>query len=77
MELGETAGYITHRLKTAGVSNPLFTEDAVEIIHEYSGGVARKVNNVCTACLLDAFAQRKSLVDDRMVRVILDNEFAS
>lgn len=77
MELAETAGYITHRLKTAGVTSPLFTEDAVEIIHEHSGGVARKVNNVCTACLLDAFAQRKSLVDDRMVRVILDNEFAS
>lgn len=76
MELAETAGYIVHRLKVAGVTNPLFTEDAVELIHEYSGGVARKVNNVCTACLLNAFAQRKQLVDDRMVRTILDNEFA-
>jgi type II secretory pathway predicted ATPase ExeA len=76
MEREETHDYIQHRLKVAGVTNPLFTEDAVDLIHEYSGGIARKVNNVCTACLLDAFAQRRNLVDDRMVRTILDNEFA-
>lgn len=76
MELDETRGYITHHLKIAGVQNVLFTEDAVEVIHEYCGGIARKINNVCTACLLDAFARRKSLVDDHMVRVVLENEFA-
>lgn len=36
------------------------------LIHEYSGGMARKVNNVCVACLLDAFTGRKALIDDRM-----------
>ncbi|MFA7014004.1 MAG: AAA family ATPase [Desulfobacterales bacterium] len=75
MELEETRGYIAHHLKIAGVQNALFTENAVEVIHEYSGGIARKINNVCTACLLDAFARRKSLVDDHMVRVVLENEF--
>lgn len=75
MEFEETKDYITHHLKIAGVQNSLFTEDAVEVIHEYCGGIARKINNVCTACLLDAFARRKTLVDDRMVRVVLENEF--
>ena len=60
MEIQETMGYITHHLKIAGVHNSLFTEDAVEVIHEYCGGIAR----------------RKTLVDDRMVRVVLENEFA-
>ena len=75
MDLGETTGYIDHHLKIAGVQNQLFTEDAYEVVHEYCGGIARKVNNVCTACLLDAFAQRKNLIDDRMVKVVLENEF--
>lgn len=77
MEPEETAKYIGHHLKVAGVQNSLFTEDAVEVIHEYCGGIARKVNNVCVACLLDAFAARKNLIDDRMVKVVLENEFAA
>jgi general secretion pathway protein A len=77
MEQNETAGYIAHNLKISGVQNPLFTEDAIEVIHEYCGGIARKINNVCTACLLDAFAQRKTLIDDRMVKIVLENEFAT
>ncbi len=76
MDMAETKGYIGHHLKIAGVQNPLFTEDAMDEIHEFCGGIARKVNNVCTACLLDAFAQRKNLIDDRMVKVVLENEFA-
>ena len=76
MDLGETTGYIGHHFKIAGVRSQIFTEDAVYVIHEFSGGIARKVNNVCTACLLDAYAQRKNLIDDRMVKVVLENEFA-
>jgi len=77
MEQSETAKYIDHHLKVAGVQNALFTEDAIEVIHEYCSGIARKVNNVCVACLLDAFAGRKTLIDDRMVKVVLENEFAA
>ncbi|MCL4513996.1 MAG: AAA family ATPase [Firmicutes bacterium] len=77
MEKQETKGYISHHLKIAGVTNPLFTDDAIEVIHDFTGGIARKVNKVCTACLLDACTQRKILIDDRMVRVVLDNEFAA
>jgi type II secretory pathway predicted ATPase ExeA len=76
LEAQETAQYITHHLQVAGVKSPLFTEEAVHRIHEYSGGIARKVNNVCTACLLDAFAQRKVLIDDYIVKVVWENEFA-
>ena len=31
---------------------------------------------VCTACLLDAYAKRENLIDGRMVKVVLENEFA-
>jgi hypothetical protein len=39
--------------------------------------IARKVNSVYTACLSDAYAARITLIDDRMVKVVLENEFAS
>ena len=64
-------------LKIAGVQNPLFAEDAVEVIHEFCSGIARKVNGIYTSCLLDACAQRKTLIDDRMVKMVLENEFAA
>lgn len=76
MEPQETAQYIAHHLAVAGVSHALFTEDAIAVIHTACGGIARKINTVCSACLLDAFAQRKKLVDDQMVNIVLENEFA-
>lgn len=75
MSQGETTGYVQHHLKVVGVERAVFTDDALHLIHEYSGGIARKINNLCTSCLLHAFAKSKSLVDDRMVRVVLENEF--
>ena len=75
MTQNETAGYVQHHLKVVGVDRAVFTDDALYLIHEYSGGIARKINNLCTSCLLHAFAKSKSLVDNRMVRVVLENEF--
>lgn len=57
----ETADYIRHHLNVAGVQANLFTDDAIEIIHEFSGGIARKINNLRTSCLLDAYLRRKTL----------------
>ena len=61
----------------AGVHNPVFTDDALEAIHDFTQGIARKTNNICTSCLLQAFAGRKNLVDDHLVNVILENEFSA
>ena len=75
MKQSETLEYVKHHLKVAGVERAIFTDDALCLIHELSGGIARKVNNVCTSCLLHAFAKTKDLIDDRMVRIVLENEF--
>lgn len=71
----ETVAYIQHQLKVVGVDRSVFTDDAMHLIHEYSGGIARKINNLSTSCLLHAFAKSKSLIDDHMVRIVLENEF--
>lgn len=67
----ETKGYIEHHLKVAGAHRPLFSDDAIQLIYQFSKGIPRKINNLCTACLLDGFLEEKSVVDVATVRKAL------
>jgi putative secretion ATPase (PEP-CTERM system associated) len=59
MDLGETKSYIEHRLKTVGWSgNPGFDENAVEAIHNYTGGIPRKINSLCDRLLLMGYLEK-------------------
>ena len=53
----------------------MFTERAVGAIYEYSKGVARKINKVGTACLMHAAQRQTKLIDDHVVRMIIEDEF--
>jgi hypothetical protein len=50
----ETAGYLRHHLTLAGRSDPLFTEDAINLIHTSARGKPRSVNNLALAALIAA-----------------------
>lgn len=76
MDRAETQEYILHHLKIAGATGAIFTDAAIDVIYEYSGGIARKVNNVCQASLLHAALGQKRLIDDHMIKVVIENEFA-
>ncbi len=46
--------------------------EAKELIHDYSGGVPRQINNIATACLINAAAHghkkiSEALVNDTMI----------
>ncbi|MGH2578895.1 MAG: ExeA family protein, partial [Actinomycetota bacterium] len=45
MDLEETAGYVRHHLALAGRSDPLFSDDAIALIHQTARGLPRAVNN--------------------------------
>jgi type II secretory pathway predicted ATPase ExeA len=68
MTAPETAGYITHHLRLAGRSDPLFSDDAVERVHQASRGFPRAVNNLALQGLVAAYANRSALVDDKAAR---------
>ncbi|MDH4049462.1 MAG: AAA family ATPase [Gammaproteobacteria bacterium] len=62
----ETREYIAHRLSIAGRTDPgLFTDEAFELIHRYTGGVPRLINTLCDTALLCAFADEKDTVDGK------------
>ncbi len=66
----ETAGYIEHRLKVAGLEEGrrLFTPPACDEVHRISGGLPRAVNNVCDLALLSGFIEKKKEIDADVIR---------
>ncbi len=74
LERKETEGYIGKHLENAGRSLELFSDAAIDVIHEYTGGIARKINNVCTSGLLYAMSQKKRVIDDHMIIHIIEME---
>jgi len=67
LDLKDTIGYIIHRLKVAGRDTPIFTEKAMESIHEHTGGIPRRINRLCDICLLSGLGRHLEQIDDSVV----------
>jgi len=67
----ETATYIDFQLKQSGGSEKLFESATKELIHDYSGGIPRQINNLATACLLQAAAENAARVTEPVLRQTL------
>lgn len=76
MEEEEVAAYIAHRLQVAGwQGRPDFTEDAFPLIHQASGGVPRRLNQLMGRVLLHAALSGRDLIDAALIgSVIADAE---
>ncbi len=71
----ETAAYIAKHLAAVKTPGEIFTLAASGVIHEYCEGLPRKINKVATACLMAAPGQNLKLIDDHLVRVVIESEF--
>jgi len=63
----QTVAYIDFRLRTAGAPDPLIVAEAKRLIHDYTGGLPRQVNNLATACLLNAASHDLQQIDEDLV----------
>ncbi|HAH19986.1 MAG: hypothetical protein A2Y00_07240 [Omnitrophica WOR_2 bacterium GWF2_43_52] len=69
----ETSGYIRHRLKVAGSKEPIFHEDSLEEIYRFSGGIPRRINNICDMALLIGYSKKLTGIDKKIItEVALD-----
>ena len=60
----ETIEYIAHRLEVAGAEGrKIFTDEALDAVFRYVGGVPRLINILCDTALLCAFAEDHNTVD--------------
>jgi general secretion pathway protein A len=55
--------YVNHRLGVARGKSELFTQDALNSLYIYSGGIPRLINIICDRALLGAFVLQKEVVD--------------
>lgn len=60
----ETRFYIEHRLQLVGWNGvPYFRPEAFPIIHEFAGGIPRRINTLCDRLLLSGFLAGKEGFD--------------
>jgi len=76
MDCSQVSAYITCHLDYSGQASEIFTHAAIEEIFKFSGGLARLVNKVCTQCLIFGAQQEKRLIDDHMVKLIIQSELS-
>ncbi len=62
--------YIEHRLERAGRNEPIFTDDAYEIIFAHSKGTPRLINRVCKLALKAGETHQLEIIDAALVREI-------
>lgn len=58
----ETAAYVEHRMRAAGAGKAVFSSEALETLHELSGGVPRRINRLCDLALLIGYAEELDVV---------------
>ena len=63
----QTSAYIDSRITLAEGSVKIFDPEAKELIHDYTGGVPRQINNVATACLINAASRTQKKITETMV----------
>jgi type II secretory pathway predicted ATPase ExeA len=70
----QSGEYITQHLRYAEGSSDIFTDKAVDEIYKYSAGAPRAINKVCTHALMFASQRAKKLIDDHMIKTVIDLE---
>jgi type II secretory pathway predicted ATPase ExeA len=74
MDRAELDAYMRAHLVYAGGKDEIFTDAAINELHKYSAGAARAVNKAATHCLMYAAQRGKKLIDDSMVKSVIDAE---
>jgi hypothetical protein len=69
LDLQETIGYVKHQAQVAGhKTGTLFTDDALQRVFEYTKGIPRRINQVCTTALMAGLIDQKSVLDESTIR---------
>ena len=63
----ETESYIRHRLSVCGGNTEIFAPEAIAAIHERSGGIPRRINQLCDVSLLTGYGRQSSSVTREIV----------
>ena len=69
-----TAAYVAHRLRMAGRSAPIFTEQAIKLIFDFTRGTPREINNLCDVALLVGYTKRVREIGEKIVAEVIKDQ---
>lgn len=72
----QTTEYIKTHMTYAGSEKEIFSESAIDDIFKFSGGISRLINKACTSSLMYGAQNHKSIIDDRMVKLVIECELS-
>ena len=73
LDAGSVRGYIAHRLRVAGARSTPFTQAATDLIHEATGGIPRRINQLCDLAMVYAFTNGQRSIIRFTVQQVLDD----
>ncbi len=73
LDAGDVREYVVHRLRVAGATHDIFTEQAMIALAARSGGVPRLVNNLAVQALFVGAMRGLTRVDERLVHDVADD----
>jgi type II secretory pathway predicted ATPase ExeA len=74
LDRSETEMYISSHLDYADGRRDIFTDKALDEIYKESTGIPRRINRICDGSLMYASQQNKRLIDEHLVRYVLEHE---
>jgi len=66
----QTARYVDFQMMQAGGDAKVFDDSVKSALHDFAGGVPRQINNLATACLLQASARNVARIDDALFQQV-------
>ena len=75
LDRSETEQYVRSHLDYAACPQEIFTSKAMDELHKASTGIPRMINRICEKALMYAFQQQKRLVDDYMIKFVVEHEW--
>lgn len=74
LDRAQVGEYIKRHLNYAGAEQEIFSDAAVDALYSFSSGAARLVNKACTHCMLYGAQNGRRIIDDHMVKLVIDGE---
>lgn len=76
LDRSEVGEYVKKHLDYAGADRDIFSDGAIDEIHRFSSGAARLINKVCTHCLIYGAQNARRIIDDHMVKLVVQGELS-
>lgn len=70
----QSGAYIQRHMTYAGAERDIFSDGAMDEIYRFSSGSARVINKVCTHCLIYGSQNKHRIIDDHMVKRVIEGE---